>query len=190
MSSVQQFYPSDVWLPDLIVLCHNFHKRFSALPGGRFLVFHDKFIGTVDKSGKVDKPGIIVKRYHKYVDELKGKMFSPLTNTHNIDYHKIAASYILSFLECRPFRLDIPKETKKPGICWYVMLANEYFSIAFLEAVFKAGNNNFGKKLQIDEHYKKEFIKMLFEHKRNITKLEPLALAHIIYHIEQRYFLP
>jgi hypothetical protein len=184
MSSVLRLYPSDVWLPDLIVLCQDFQRRFSEFPGGRFLVFHDKYIGTVDKPGK------IVKGYHKSVDKLKEKMFSPLANTHNIDYHKIAALYILSFLECKPFRLDIPKETKKPGISWYVMLANEYFSISFLEAVFKAGNNNFKRKLQIAECYKKDYIKMLFEHKQNITKLEPLTFAHVIYHIEQRYFLP
>jgi hypothetical protein len=189
MSSVLRLYPSDVWLADLIVLCQNFQKRFSEYPGGRFLVFLDEYIGIIDKLGTVDKPGKIVKEYHKSVDKLKEKIFGSHANIGHIDYHKIAALYILSFLKYKPFCLDIPNETKNPRMSWRVKLANEYFSIAFLEAVFKAGNKTIDKELKIDKKYESEFIKMLYEHKQNKTKLEPLTFAHVIYQIEQKYFL-
>jgi hypothetical protein len=182
MSNVR-LYPSDVWLPDIKSLCFNFQKRFSEYPGGRFLAFRDKYVGTVDKPGK------IVKGYHKSVDKLKEKIFGPNTNKEHIDYYKIAALYIISFLKHEPFCLDIPNETKKLRISWRIKLANEYFSIPFLEAVFKAGNNAINGELRMDDHYEKEFIKMLYEHKQKITILEPLAFAHIIYQIEQKYFL-
>ena len=184
MPYVTRLYPSDVWLPDVNKLCFNFQKRFSRFPGGRFLAFHDKYVGTADNPGK------IVKSYHKSVDKLKDKIFSSRADKEYIDYHKIAALYILSFLEHKPFCLDIPDETKNPDICWYVELANEYFSIPFLEAVFKAGNNTIDRQLRMPDNYQREFIKMLFEHKEKITILEPLAFAHIIYQIEQNYFLP
>jgi hypothetical protein len=152
-------------------------------PGGRFLAFHDKYIGTKEK------PGRIVKEYHKTATSLKNKIYGSNANKEHIDHHKITALYILSFLKYKPFYLDIPNETKKPKECWHVKLANEYFSLPFMEAVFKANNKTTKKELQIEENYKKDFIKMLFEHKENITKLEPLAFADTIYHIEQRYFL-
>lgn len=178
-----RLFPSDVWLQDLMILCHDFQKRFIAFPGGRFLAFHDKYIGTADN------PGRIVKSYHKSVDKLKNKIFSTHAGKEYIDYHKIAALYILSFLEHKPFCLDIPDDTKNPKISWYVELANEYFSLSFLEAVFKAGTNTFDKELQLAD-YKSEFIKMLFEHKVKKTILEPLSFAQTIFLIEQNYFLP
>jgi len=184
MPDVVRLYPSDVWLSDLIVLCYNFQKRFSKFPGGRFLAFHDKYIGTADN------PGRIVKSYHKSVDILKNKIFSSRANKEYADYHKMASLYILSFLEHKPFFLDIPDETKNPEISWYVELANEYFSIPFLEAVFKAGNNTIDRQMKMNDKYKKDFIKMLYEHKQRITILEPLSFAHTIFLIEQNYFLP
>jgi len=182
MPKLMRLFPSDVWLPDLKVLCFNFQDRFSKFPGGRFLAFHDKYIGTADN------PGRIVKSYHKSVDKLKNKIFSSSADKEYIDYHKIASLYILSFLEHKPFCLDIPGETKNPKISWYVKLANEYFSLSFLEAVFKAGNNTIDRQLQMDDKYKKDFIKTLYEHKQKTTILEPLSFAHTIFLIEQYYF--
>jgi hypothetical protein len=183
MPKVMRIYPSDVWLPDLTVLCFNFQKHFSEYPGGRFLAFRDEYVGTEDKPGK------IVKDYHESVDKLKGKIWGPHANEEHINYHKIAALYILSFLKHKPFCLDIPVETKKPEISWRVKLANEYFSIAFLEAIFKAGNNTIDGELQMDARDESEFIKMLYEHKQKTTILEPLPLAFIIKLIEQSYFV-
>ena len=177
MPKVVRLYPSDVWLPDLNALCLDFQKRFSEYPGDRFLAFRDKYVGTADK------PGRIVKEYHKSVDKLKDKIFTSRADKEYIDYHKIASLYILSFLKHKPFCLDIPDETKKPRISWRIKLANEYFSIPFLEAVFKAGHNTINRELQMANNYESEFIKMLYEHKQKITILEPLSFAHIIYHM-------
>jgi hypothetical protein len=183
MPNVVRLYPSDVWLPDLKELCFNFLTRFSKYRGGRYLAFRDGYIGTADK------PGRIVKEYHKSVDKLKDKIFTSHADGERINYHKIAALYILSFMKYEPFCLDFPDEAKKPERNWRVQLANEYFSIPFLEAVFKAGNKTIAKELQMDDKHQKELVKMLYEHKRKITIIEPLSFAFIIEQIEQNYFL-
>jgi len=60
-------FPSDEWILDIKNLCYRFQKRLAKTSGGQYLVFRDD-IGTKEK------PGRIVKEYHKNVDLLKEKI--------------------------------------------------------------------------------------------------------------------
>jgi hypothetical protein len=124
-------FNTDAWISDLKELCFNFLKYMKNKPGGKFLYFNDLI-------GDNNKPGVIIQEYHRKVKELKLNIFGGEADSDLIDYHKIGALYIRSFLKYRPFRLDIPKEIKEPGLCMYTNSPNEYFIIAFLQALFDA----------------------------------------------------
>jgi hypothetical protein len=172
---------SDIWIPEIKTLCLKFCKNLQKYPGGRFLKFRDDL-------GTAEKPGKIVKEYHKTVRILKNKIFTKGATQSHIDYHKIASLYIRSFLKYKPFFLDIPKETTNPEQCLQVKLANEYFAISFLEVIFMAWNDDFEGKLILDENYRDNFIKLLHYYKNDIKKLDPVSFSNTIYLIEQTYF--
>lgn len=174
-------FGSDSWIPDIKNLCFDFLKYLKKHPGGNFLCFRDDL-------GTAEKPGRIVVEYHKTAKLLKNDIFGKDSNQSYIDYHKIASLYIRSFLKYKPFYLDIPKETKNIELCLQVKLANEYFSIPFLETIFRAWNNNFNGLLRLDQQYRDNFIKLLYHYKNNIGSLDPLAFSNTIYLIEQQYF--
>ena len=174
------FFPSDAWIPDLKILCQNCLKYFRTLPGGKYLVFSDE-IGTAEK------PGRIVKEYHKTAKQLKLEVFGNDAKNSYIDYHKIAALYIRSFLKYKPFFLDIPSTVNaEPCLC--VKLANEYFSLAFLEVIFRAWNNNYDGIIEMNKNYRDNFIKILHHYKSDIRRLDPLSFSNIIYLIEHNFF--
>ena len=181
MSDTVSTFGSDRWIPDLKILCFDFLKNLQKRPGGRFLKFRDE-IGTLDK------PGRIIEEYHKTANILKRGIYGSNAIHANMDHHKIAALYIRSFLMYKPFFFDVPDETKYFEICLYTKLANEYFSIPFMAALFKSWNNDFDGKLEMDATYKDQFIKLLYSYKKDIQNLNPLALSNIIYLIEQHYF--
>jgi hypothetical protein len=104
-------------------------------------------------------------------------------------YLKIAALYIRSFLKYQPFYLDIPKETKDIELCMVTKCPNEYFSIPFLEAIFRAWNDDFDGLLKLDMVYRDNFIKQLYRYTKDIGSLDPASLSNIIFLIEQRYFI-
>lgn len=174
-------FGSDVWIPDIKNLCFDFLEYLRKSPGGSFLCFRD-YLGTAEKPGK------IVVEYHKTAKLLKNDIFGKDSNQSYIDYHKIASLYIRSFLKYKPFYLDIPKETKIIELCLQVKLANEYFSIPFLETIFRAWNNDFKGMLRLDQIYRDNFIKLLYHYKNNIRSLDPLAFSNTIYLIERQYF--
>jgi len=101
----------------------------------------------------------------------------------------IAALYIRSFLKYQPFSLDVPDKTKHYKTCLYTELPNEYFLIDYLEAIFKAGTNDFDGKLQMDPDYKFDFIKNLYRYKKDLSKLDPLSLSNTVFLIEEKYFI-
>jgi len=153
----------------------------SKYPGGRYLAFRDD-IGTIEK------PGRIVKDYHRTASLLKFEIFGSNTYQEHIDHHKIIALYIRSFLKYQPFFLDIPDTTKNYKTCRYTQLPNEYFIIDYMETIFKAANNDINGELLMDAAYEDYFIRLLYDYKKNLSKLHPKYFAHDIFHIEQRYF--
>ena len=180
MSYKKQF-GSDNWIPGIKNLCFDYLKNLQKRPGGSFLKFKD-YLGTIDKPGK------LVKEYHRSALSLKHEIFGKDTSHSFIDYHKIASLYIRSFLKYKPFFLDIPKETKEPNLCLYTMLPNEYFVLPFLEAVFRAGKEDYNGLLIIDNQYKDDLIKLLYHYGKNISLLDALSFSNTIFLIEQQYF--
>ena len=175
-------FGSDEWIPDLQELCFEVLKNLQNRPGGRFLRFRDELVGTKEKPGK------IVEEYHVSVASLKWELFGNNAPNSHLNRHKIAALYIRSFLIHQPFILDIPAETTNKDRCLNTVLSNEYFSIAYLAAIFKAWSNKFDWTLQMDAGYKFDFIKLLYRYKKNIALLDPLALSNIISLIEKHFF--
>jgi hypothetical protein len=172
---------SDIWIPELTNLCYEFLKCLKNFPGGRFVRFID-YIGTEEYPGK------IVKEYHKTAIALKKRIFGYDFKEYHIDHHKIAALYIRSFLKFKPFTIDIPKETKTYELCLQTKLPNEYFSLVFLETIFRAWNNDFEGLLSLNPQYRDNYIKLLNYYKKDIKKLDPVSFSNTIYLIEQQYF--
>jgi len=175
-------FGSDTWIPHLKTLCFDFAKKMQKYPGGRFLRFRDEI-------GEINKPGRIVKEYHRTAAMLKLHIFGDNAENELIDYHKIGALYIRSFLKFKPFYLDIPKETKNPELSMYAVSANEYFAIVYLSALFKGWDKNNDGVLRMDEAYKKSFIMQLHQYSKNIKTLDPTSFSTIIYFIEKTYFV-
>jgi len=175
-------FGSDKWLPNLQELCFEVLKNLKNRSGGRFLRLKDELVGTTEKPGK------IVEEYHTSAALLKQKIFGDNAPKSHLDHHKIAALYIRSFLIYQPFILDIPAETENKDRCLNTMLPNEYFSIAYLAAIYKSWNKKFDWTLKMDARYKFDFIKLLYRYKKNINLLDPLTLSNIIYLIEKHYF--
>ena len=176
-------FGSDNWVSYLDSLCQDVYRNLQERLGGQHLVYRRDLIGTKEK------PGIIVTEYHNSVNILKHELFENKAKTSLLDYHKIAALYIRSFLIYQPFVLSIAPETKSYKLCLHTILANEYLSVAFLGSIYKTWNKKIGWSLQdMDIKYKFDFIKLLFHYKEDITHLDPLSLSNIIYLIEQHYF--
>ena len=182
MDEVIAEFGSDKWIPKLHELCLDVLKNLQDRPGGRFLRLRDEFVGTIEN------PGIIVKEYHSSAAKLKQQIFRDYASNSLLDHHKIAALYIRSFLKHQLFVLDIPAETKNKDRCLNTMLSNEYFSIAYLAAIFKAWNKKFDYTLQMEPRYKFDLIKLFYRYRKNIDLLDPLALSNIICLIEKHYF--
>ena len=174
-------FGSDTWIPEIKTLCFEFQKNLQKRPGGKFLQFRDEL-------GTIEKPGRIVKEYHKTARILKSEIFNKNTGQSHIDYHKIASLYIRSFLKYKPFYLDIPKETKNIEQCLLTKLPNEYFAIPFLEAMFRAWNDDFEGQLRLDQNYRDNFIKLLYYYKNNINRLDPISFSNTLFLIERQYF--
>jgi len=174
-------FGSDTWIPGIKNLCFDFLKNLQKRPGGRFLQFRDDL-------GTIEKPGRIVKEYHKTAKVLKNEIFIEDSDKSRIDYHKIASLYIRSFLKYQPFFLNKPKETKNIEVCLYTMLPNEYFTIPFLETMFRAWNNDFEGLLTLEKNYRDNYIKLLYHYKNNIDNFDPVSFSNIIYLIERQYF--
>jgi len=175
--------PSDKWIPHILKVCGEFLSLVSKYPGGRFLTFRNE-IGTIEKPGK------IVKEYHRTASLLKIEMYGDHAYKEHIDHHKIIALYIRSFLKYQPFFLNIPDSTKYYKTNRYTLLPNEYFIIDYMETIFKAANNDIYGELLMDPDYEDYFIRLLYDYKKNLSKLHPKYFANDIYHIEQRYFKP
>jgi len=181
MNDKQLNCKSDIWIPEIKKLCKAFLKNIKNYPGGKYLCFRDDL-------GSKENPGIIVKEYHNSVAKLKKEIFSANNANERIDYHKITALYIRSFLKFQPFYLDKPERKEDIEMCLYTKCPNEYFVLLFLEAMFKAWNNDVNGFLIMDPSYQADFIKLLYHYKKNISKLDPVSFSNTVYLIEQQYF--
>ena len=103
---------------------------------------------------------------------------------HYLDRHKICALYIKSFLEISPFYIknyqnrDVSKKT--------LMYPNEYFCLELMELIFMAWNKT-ECELNMDENEKTWFIGLLNHFRLDLSTLDVLSLAQIIYYIEKQY---
>jgi hypothetical protein len=167
---------------DMKVLGLAVHSELKKYPGGKFIVFSDEF-------GTAEKPGRIVKEYHKQAIKFKSEIFGKDANKHYINYHKIAALYIRSFLKYPPLYLEISKAIKNPELCLLTKLPNEYYVVPFLQSVFKAGTEDFDGVLDLDPKYRDNFIKLLYGYRNGTVSLDPASLANIISLIEDRFFI-
>ena len=172
---------SDAWIPGIRGLCNDFLCFLKTRPGGQYIKFRDE-LGTIEKPGKMSK------EYHKTVHPIKKEIFGDSKSKELIDYHKIAALYIRSFLKHKPFYLDIPKKSKDIEVCLYTEFPNEYFVIAFLEAIFQSWNEDFEGVLAMDQNYQDDLIKLLFHYKEDINRLDPLSFSNTVYLIEHKFF--
>ncbi len=181
MSGIISNFGSDNWIPALSDLCFNFLRNMQNREGGRFLRFSDA-VGTIEN------PGEIVREYHRTAIKLKLHIFGDNAKDCYIDYHKIAALYIRAFLKIRPFSIDKPKETKNPAISMYAKSANEYFVIPYLSLMFKGWNKNHEGVLRLEQGYRDNFIMLLHQYGKDISKCDPVSFSNTIYLIEQNYF--
>jgi hypothetical protein len=141
-----------------------------------------------DLLGTKEKPGIIVRKYHRIASLLKVEIFGEHASQERINHHKIMALYIRSFLKHPPFSLELPDPAKYYETCRYTQFPNEYFIIDYMETIFKAANNDIHGELLIDPAYEENFIKLLYYYKNNLSKLDPLSFANNIILIEKQYF--
>ena len=141
-----------------------------------------------DGLGTIKEPGKIIKEYNNTVTKFKVDIYGESAEDASINYHKIAAFYIYAFLKHKLFYLDIPKETKQFKCSDIVILANEFFIVVFLDAIFKAWNDNDSMRLMLPKKYADNFIKHIHRYKNNIKLLDPISLSNTISLIEQLYF--
>jgi hypothetical protein len=180
MSDVSKF-GSDKWLPDINKLCFDYLRNLEKRPGSKFVKFRDTLLGTAQN------PGPIVQEYHDSATKFKIETYGAHAADAHIDYHKIAALYIRAFLIHKPFINDPPAHYSDVSL--YAMLPNEYFSILFLDVMFKAWNNDFDGKLRITNPYYGNFIKLLHHFLLSPETLDVVSFSNTIYLIEQQYFI-
>ncbi|MDR1277551.1 MAG: hypothetical protein LBK02_02240 [Treponema sp.] len=173
-------FGSDTWFPHIESLFLAYLTNIQHRPGGRFVCLKKPILDV--------KNGPLVKTYHELAARFKKEMFGEKSKDSFMDHHKIAALYIKAILITQPFFNDRPAETKIYEISWRSRLANEYFIIVYLSAIFKAWNGDCNKKLIIPQNYKRNLIKLFHHYLCTPQKLDVASLANTIYLIEQIYF--
>jgi len=135
--------------------------------------------------GKLD---LALSRYEQKYANFKSKIYGGDKDNKRIDRHKIIALYIECFLRERPFCIEgslkcsLDEESKDLQF----MLANEYFSLSFMETVINSWHGK-AEVLKMDKEEKKWFIILLNHFTLNPNALDILSLAQIIYYIEKPY---
>lgn len=139
--------------------------------------------------------------YERNWQKFKEGTYGEAKNDNRIDRHKIIAIYMQAFLAEKPFSLSVP-ENKDMDL--HFPLANEFFSLFFMETVITAWRH--GEKdadyisnpagmnsvcisdiFKMEKNEMKWFIILLNHLKLNPKKLDILSLAQIIYYIEKPY---
>jgi hypothetical protein len=169
-------FGDDISISGLRSLCFTFKESFQKRPGGQYLKFRDE-IGTEEN------PGRIVKEYRKTATN-----FKKANDLQIIDCYKIAALYIHAFLKYQPFYLNNPKNSEYDKT---LDLANEYFTIPLLAAIFDAWNEGTTHfKLELTPRFNADFLEKLPDFKKaDISTQEVVNLSDTIYAIKQTYFV-
>lgn len=126
-------------------------------------------------------------RYERRWQSFKNSIYGREADSNVIDRHKIMALYIESFLREKPFRVEnLNGSVKNEDIDLRFMLANEYFSLSFMETVINSWHGK-SEAIEIKENERNWFIILLNHFKFHPTALDILSLAQIIYYIERPY---
>ena len=166
-----------------------------------------KFVYFVNVQSKQRTPSVILAKQEKEFDQVKityrgnlrvfkRKVYGKKASEHNIDRHKIIALYIKSFLEVSPFYVKSRnkpfhirgsnKQEKTQKTIGVQDLPNEFFSFELMKLILTAWNQS-KEGIHMDKNEKKWFIILLNHLKLNISTLDVLSLAQIIYYIEDKY---
>lgn len=168
-------FPSVKWIPDIQILAQNFLSFLAKEKNSRFLELD---LGRLEN---------IQPYYYANMIDFKQRTYGKDADTNNIDHHKILAIYIKSILVNKPF--SYPKGIKK-DILRIELLANEFFCVSLMEAVFMAWNTDGMKKvLKIPKHELGWFIKLLHQFRNSPETLDILSLSQSIYYIERNFFV-
>jgi len=170
---------SDKWIPYIKKTCLAFLSENSKRIDGQYLYFKN----NIDE---------IINKFHDIAIELyriKGyaiETYNTTTNSVRLNYHLIAALYIIVFLECKPFILkDVPKNQRLTITNKYIKFPNEYFTLYFLEELLKLCTSSYNKKLRISNAYRDKFIKSLPK-KTLIQNIKGFFTE--LYSMEKNYF--
>jgi hypothetical protein len=172
------------WWPTIKDIADNFEK----------MLIEDLGIVQLDIK-KLDKA---LEMYERGWWSFKEQVYGRKAKEKRIDFHKIIAIYILSFLKIEPFNPSEPENDDDSKEM--IFLANEYFSLAITQGLLFAETNN-KKIFQMSENDKNWFIILLNNLKLkhvelNTPNISPdnksdmvdiLSLSQIIYYIEKSY---
>jgi hypothetical protein len=130
------------------------------------------------------KLDLALNRYvHKWA-HFKSKIYGDNVDDKRIDRHKIIALYIECFLKESPFRIEGYSKNEKIDL--HFMLANEFFSLSFMEVVINSWHGK-AEPFKMEKKEKKWFVILLNHYSSNPSTLDILSLAQIIYYIEKPY---
>jgi hypothetical protein len=174
----------DLWWPTIKNIANNFENTLIKNHG----------IVQLD-TAKLDKA---LEMYERGWWAFKEHVYKKRAKAERIDFHKIIAIYILSFLKTEPFHPSEP-ESEDDGK-ELVFLANEYFCLAVAQGLICAETKS-KKIFQISKNDKNWLI-ILFNNIKlkhaelNTSNISPdnksdmvdiLSLAQIIYYLEKAY---
>jgi hypothetical protein len=183
------YYISDDLMKKINDLYTEFQRKIGEIIGCQYLCINEANVGTIGEfSGEIHREYRrmidILNRYSNYKVEVYIKNIGGSL----IDYHLFAALYIRSFFVYPPFSLEIPRYSSDFIPSKYTNFPNEYFIIYFLEAIFQIRNNDFIKRLRLDNEFKIDFVNSLSRYKENINLLNIITFANEIGIIENKYF--
>ena len=170
--NIKYGFDSEIWWSDIACFADIFLEYINKQPGNSSIV--NLKIKGLDKVKDV---------YFKNLMAFKNKVYGKKASENKIDRHKIIALYIKSFLETSPFRVDNYGNQNKSII---KSCPNEYFSMELMFLILLAWNKK-ECEIHMEENERNWFIKLLNHYKLEISTLDVLSLAHIIYCIEDKY---
>jgi hypothetical protein len=164
----------DYWWPHIKLLAKSFEENLNKKGKGKSVR-----VKLDDK--KLD---LALNRYVRKWAHFKSKIYGDNVDDKRIDRHKIIALYIECFLRESPFCVEC--FSKNESIDLPLMLANEFFSLSFLEVVINSWHGK-TESFKMEAKEKKWFIILLNHFSLNPNALDILSLAQIIYYIEKPY---
>jgi len=170
--SVTYGFDSEHWWPDIAVFAQSFLEYINKQAGN----------GPVVKLmlNKLEK---VKETYFRNLSAFKTKVYGKEAAKNKIDRHKLTALYIKSFLEVSPFYVENRRNQTRTKI---QSCPNEYFSMQLMYLILTAWNEK-ECGISMAENEEKWFIILLNNYKLDISTLDVLSLAQIIYYIEDKY---